>query len=377
MRLRSSMEPCLNAGFDSLLHGGLTVCPQCLSDLSATFMHAALLLSSAHTVELACSTLQTARAPVDLPKSYHLTPPPQSYHPTPPQLLYVCFLQGRRDLPQELVNKHPSLQNPDTQLPTTATTLKAEALPGAVIDTSVPPEGNTMQSSSHRIARGNSSSSSSSSSSGTSSPEASPRPSGALPPLPPITGDMKTSDRAVATGSSLGSSQHSSLQSQMQSSTTPSGIMSSSTGATTRAGPPNLARVSISQMSHEALDRTVPGGYLLVTHLGKECATCTSGNTAGHVLTHEQEQLVARAADLEAEQRQHVAAADEAARIAAAAAARAAELEHEIKTEITERKTLLVQQEEVRGRTLRLGLAAEVSGAAVHHQALPHFDLLR
>lgn len=87
--------------------------------------------------------------------------------------------------------------------------------------------------------------------------------------------------------------------------------------------------------------------YVLVTHLGKECATCSTGTPAGHVLTHEQGQLLARAADLEAEQRQHAAAADEAARIAAAAGARAAELEREIQIEITERRTLLMQQEEV------------------------------
>lgn len=86
---------------------------------------------------------------------------------------------------------------------------------------------------------------------------------------------------------------------------------------------------------------------MLVTHLGKECATCSSGRPAGHVLTREQEQLLSRAADLEAEQRQHAAAADEAARIAAAAAARASELEGEIRVEIRERRTLLLQQEEV------------------------------
>jgi hypothetical protein len=74
---------------------------------------------------------------------------------------------------------------------------------------------------------------------------------------------------------------------------------------------------------------------------------CSSGHPAGHVLTHEQEQLVARANDLELEQRQHEAAAAEAARIAAAAASRAAELEREIRVEITERRTLLLQQEEV------------------------------
>jgi hypothetical protein len=100
-------------------------------------------------------------------------------------------------------------------------------------------------------------------------------------------------------------------------------------------------------MSHEALDKTAPGDYVLVTHLGKECATCSSDKPAGHVLTREQEQLLARAADLEAEQRQHAAAADEAARIAAAAAARAGELEREIQIEIIERRALLVQQEEV------------------------------
>lgn len=63
--------------------------------------------------------------------------------------------------------------------------------------------------------------------------------------------------------------------------------------------------------------------------------------------THEQQQLLARASDLELEQRQHVDAAAEAARIAAAAAARAAELETEIRVEVTERRTLLLQQEEV------------------------------
>jgi phage protein D len=85
----------------------------------------------------------------------------------------------------------------------------------------------------------------------------------------------------------------------------------------------------------------------LVTHLGKECATCSSGTPAGHVLTREQQQLLSRAADLEAEQRQHAAAANEAARIAAAAAARASELEAEIRVEISERRTTLLQQEEV------------------------------
>lgn len=86
---------------------------------------------------------------------------------------------------------------------------------------------------------------------------------------------------------------------------------------------------------------------MLVTHLGKECSTCSSGRPAGHVLTREQEQLLSRAADLEAEQRQHAAAADEAARIAAAAAARASELESEIRVEISERRTLLLQHEDV------------------------------
>jgi hypothetical protein len=75
--------------------------------------------------------------------------------------------------------------------------------------------------------------------------------------------------------------------------------------------------------------------------------TRSAGQPAGHVLTHEQQQLLARASDLELEQRQHAAAAAEAARIAAAAAARASELETEIKLEVTERRTLLLQQEEV------------------------------
>lgn len=106
--------------------------------------------------------------------------------------------------------------------------------------------------------------------------------------------------------------------------------------------------MSISQIAHEALDKTAPGDYTLITHLGRECVTCNEGRPAGTVLTSEQERLLGRAADLEAEQGEHAAAAAEAARIAAAAAARAAELERHMQVEVTERRTLLMQQEEVR-----------------------------
>lgn len=105
--------------------------------------------------------------------------------------------QGRRDLPEELVQEHPSLQNPD-----------ATQCAGSI-----------------------------------SSPEPSPRTSGALPP---ITGD-------------LGSAQLSPGR-VMSSHTTTTATTTTATSGSTGLGPPNLARVSISQMSHEALDKTAHGG---------------------------------------------------------------------------------------------------------------------
>lgn len=184
----------------------------------------------------------------------------------PPSPLPPPPLQGRRDLPQEVIDKHPSLSDPQ---------------------------------------------------------QTSPASSAALPPLPPISGDMATSDRALTTGSTLEHTQqplaslsgsgadstsqlldaptttsptittgspstglqgpHSSdnmatsaraATETSSSSKSSSAYTSSVTTTTGRAGPPSLARVSISTISHEALDRTAPGDYHLVTHLGKECATC-------------------------------------------------------------------------------------------------------
>lgn len=162
-------------------------------------------------------------------------------------LIYPHPPQGRRDLPQEVIDKHPSLSDPQ---------------------------------------------------------QASPATSAALPPLAPISGDMDTSgDRALATGStlehthqpatlpdsrqlnvptttgSLSAGPHSGDITSART-TTESSSSSKSCGAYTssvttgRAGPPSLSRVSISTITHEALDRTAPGDYHLVTHLGKECATC-------------------------------------------------------------------------------------------------------
>ena len=93
-------------------------------------------------------------------------------------------------------------------------------------------------------------------------------------------------------------------------------------------------------------------------------------------MTGEQERLLSRAADLEAEQREHAAAAAEAARIAAAAAARAAELEAQIQVEVTERRSLLLLQEEVRegGGAVQTG---SCQMGCMHVAVLPHWQEAR
>lgn len=136
--------------------------------------------------------------------AHAFTPGPMS-NPTLPQ--------GRRDLPEELVEKHPSLQSPDTQLPSGTTTQRAGS---------------------------------------SSSPEPFPRTSGALPPLPPITGDLGSAQRSPGR-----------VDSSNTSTTTST---TTTTSGSTRLGPPSLARVSISQMSHEALDKTA--------HRGEAAAVC-------------------------------------------------------------------------------------------------------
>lgn len=112
------------------------------------------------------------------------------------------------------------------------------------------------------------------------------------------------------------------------------------------AAAPAPRAFSFSAVPHAALDRVAGADVQLLSHLGDACAAPASA--AG--LSGEQASLRERVAELLAEGDAHEAAAAEAARLADAAAARAAELERRLQSDYAGRRAQLQQEQEVRAR---------------------------